>query len=273
MKAYRDGNGKIRTFRPLENGKRLCRTSERMCLPTFDPNEFVKCLDEYLKIEERWIPKEPSTLYIRPTVISLDNKLGVQAPSHTMLFITSSPSGPYFKEGLKPVKLKIETEATRAWPGGTGDVKVGANYIQGIDKAKQAAAEGFNQVIWLNGKYITEAGACNLYVYWVNKNGEKELVTPMLDGTILPGITRKSILEIMKDDKRFTTCEKKISVNDLLAAFKENRLIEMFMCGTAVVVGPIGSVQHKKTTIIPAKPEGELALEIYKKLQDIQVVL
>lgn len=270
MKAYRDGNGKIRTFRPLENAKRLCRTSERICLPTFDPEEFVKCLDEYLKIEERWIPDEPSTLYIRPTVISLDNKLGVQAPTHSMLFITSSPSGPYFKDGLKPVKLKIETEAVRAWPGGTGDIKAGANYIMGIDRAKLAAKEGFNQVIWLNGKYITEAGACNLYIYWVNKQGQKELVTPALDGTILPGITRKSILELMQDNTRFKCVEKKISVNDLTAAFKEKRLIEMFMCGTAVVVGPIGSVEYKKTTIVPQKPDGELSLEIYKKLQDIQ---
>eukprot|EP00826_Nyctotherus_ovalis_P035397 TRINITY_DN3039_c0_g2_i7.p2 TRINITY_DN3039_c0_g2~~TRINITY_DN3039_c0_g2_i7.p2 ORF type:complete len:306 (+),score=102.91 TRINITY_DN3039_c0_g2_i7:1432-2349(+) len=270
MKAYRDSKGKIRTFRPEENGKRLCRTSERICLPTFDPNEFVKCLDEFLKVDEQCVPEEPSTLYLRPTVISLDNKLGLQTPNHSMLFVTASPSGPYFKGGLKPVKLKIETEAIRAWPGGTGDVKVGANYIMGIDHAKAAAKEGFNQVIWLNDKYITEAGACNLYIYWINKQGKKELVTPMLDGTILPGITRKSILELTKDDNRFTVCEKKVTVNDLMTAFKEKRLIEMFMCGTAVVVGPIGAVAYKKTMIVPEKPDGELSLEIYKKLQDIQ---
>ena len=193
MKAYRDGNNKVRTFRPEKNAIRLNKTGERMCFPGFDPQEFVKCLDEYLKIEEKWIPKEPSTLYIRPTIISMTNKLGVHPPDKSMLFITASPSGPYFKAGFKPITLKIETEAVRAWPGGTGDVKAGANYIQGISQAKKAEKEGFSQVIWLNKNYITEAGACNLYIYWINKNNQKELVTPMLDGTILPGITRQSI--------------------------------------------------------------------------------
>lgn len=271
MKAYRDVNGKIRTFRPEENAKRLNTTSQRLCMPTYDPKEFVKCLDEYLKVEERWVPNEPSTLYLRPTVISLTNKLGLQTPDHTLLFVTASPSGPYFKGGLTPVSLKIETEAVRAWPGGTGDAKVGANYIMGISHARNATKEGYNQVIWLNGKYLSEAGACNIYIYWINKQGKKELATPMLDGTILPGITRKSILELTKDDQRFISCEKKISVDDLVSAFKEKRLIEMFMCGTAVVVGPIGSVTYKKTKIVPLKPEGELSLELYKKLQDIQV--
>eukprot|EP00826_Nyctotherus_ovalis_P035392 TRINITY_DN3039_c0_g1_i2.p1 TRINITY_DN3039_c0_g1~~TRINITY_DN3039_c0_g1_i2.p1 ORF type:complete len:290 (-),score=91.89 TRINITY_DN3039_c0_g1_i2:232-1101(-) len=224
MKAYRDPNGKIRTFRPEKNAARLNETSKRICFPTFDPNEFVKCLDEFLRIEEPWVPEEPSTLYIRPTIMSLTDVLGVHPPNKTMLFVTASPSEIYFKNGLNPIKVKIETEATRAWPGGTGDVKVGANYIMGITQTKAAAKEGIDQLVWLNKDRITEAGACNLYVYWINKDNQKELVTPMLDGTLLPGITRQSILDLTKDDKRFTSCEKKVTVKELVKAHKEKRV-------------------------------------------------
>lgn len=224
MKAYRDSNNKIRTFRPEKNAARLNETSRRICFPTFDPNEFVKCLDEFLRIEESWVPQEPSTLYIRPTIMSFTNVLGVSPPNKTMLFVTASPSEVYFKNSLSPIKLKIETEATRAWPGGTGDIKVGANYIMGITQTKAAAKEGIDQLVWLNKDRITEAGACNLYVYWMNKDNHKELVTPMLDGTLLPGITRQSVLDLTKDDPRFTTCEKKVTVRELVKAHKEKRV-------------------------------------------------
>jgi len=271
MKAYRDANGKIRTFRPERNALRLARTSEEICFPTFDSTEFVKCLDELLRIDERWIPDAPSSLYIRPTIVSKTNKLGVHPPTETMLFVGSSPSGPYFKGGMKPISLKIESEGVRAWPGGTGHVKAAANYTVGIKYVKAAMDQGYGQVIWLNGKNITEAGACNIFVYWKNKQNELELATPVLDGTILPGITRDSILNLAREDKRFKVAEKKISVTDLVKAAKEKRLIEMFMCGTAVVVGPIKSVAYKNDTIAPLKPDGELCHEIYKRLTDIQV--
>ncbi len=270
MKAYRGADGKIRTFRPERNAIRLNRTSEEICFPTFDPQEFVKCLDEFLKVDERWVPEPPSTLYIRPTIVSMTNKLGVHPPHETMLFVTASPSGPYFKAGMKPVKLKIEPNGVRAWPGGTGHVKAGANYTVGIKYVKAAMEQGYDQVIWLNGKSITEAGACNIFVYWINKQNERELVTPMLDGTILPGITRDSILELGRQDTRFKTSEKKITVTDLLKASREKRLLEMFICGTAVVVGPVKSVTYKDEVIAPLKPEGELSVEMYNKLQDIQ---
>jgi len=224
MKAYRDANGKIRTFRPEMNAKRLVRTGQEICFPSFEPEEFVKCVDELLRIDEKWVPEAPSSLYLRPTIVSMTNKLGVHPPHETMLFVASSPSGPYFKSGLKPVKLKVEGTGVRAWPGGTGHVKAGANYTMGIKYVKSALDAGYDQVIWLNGKNITEAGACNIFVYWINKNNEKELVTPMLDGTILPGITRDSVLQMGKEDKRFITCEKKISVTDLVKAHKEKRV-------------------------------------------------
>ncbi len=271
MKAYRDADNKIRTFRPDMNAKRLNRTSAELCFPNFDPEEFVKCVDELLRVDERWIPQPPSTLYIRPTIVSMTNKLGVHPPHETLLYVTSSPSGPYFKSGFKPTHMKVESQGVRAWPGGTGHVKVGANYCQGIKYVKSAFAAGYDQVVWLNGKTIAEAGACNIFIYWVNKQGQKELVTPMLDGTILPGITRDSILQLAREDKSFITSEKKIPINDLVKAHKEGRLLEMFMCGTAVVVGPIGSVTYKDHKIVPKKPDGELSVALYKRLQDIQV--
>ena len=273
MKAYRDDNGKIRTFRPERNAIRLNWTSEEICFPSFDPSEFVKCLDDLIRVDERWVPEPPSTLYIRPTIVSMTNKLGVHPPHDTMLFVASSPSGPYFKSGMKPVKLRIESTGVRAWPGGTGHVKAGANYTVGIKYVKAATEAGFDQVIWLNDKHITEAGACNIYVYWINKKNERELVTPMLDGTILPGITRDSILQLAKEDTRFKTVEKKISVTDLVKASREKRLIEMFICGTAVVIGPVKSVDYKGEQISPLKPDGELSIELYNKLQGIQVIL
>lgn len=272
MKAYRDANGKIRTFRPEMNAKRLNRTGSELCFPSFEPEEFVKCLDELLKIDEKWIPEPPSTLYIRPTIVSMTNKLGVHPPHETLLYVTSSPSGPYFKGGFKPTNMKVESVGVRAWPGGTGHIKAGANYCMGIKYVRDAFAAGYDQVVWLNGKNITEAGACNIFIYWVNKQGQKELVTPMLDGTILPGITRDSVLQLAREDKRFITSEKKIPVGDVVKAHKEGRLIEIFMCGTAVVIGPIGSITYKNNKIVPQKPNGELSIELYKKLQDIQVL-
>jgi branched-chain amino acid aminotransferase len=271
MKAYRDAAGKVRTFRPDMNAKRLVRTSEEICFPSFNPEEFVKCVDELVALDESWVPNSPSSLYLRPTIISLTNKLGVHPPHETELFVVGSPSGSYFKGGSKPTRLKVESIGVRAWPGGTGHVKAGANYTVGIKYVRAAFDAGFDQVVWLNGNNITEAGACNLFVYWINKKNERELVTPMLDGTILPGITRDSVLHLAREDKRFITNEKKISINDLVKAHKEKRIIEMFMCGTAVVVGPIGSVTYKDMEIIPQKPEGELSQELYKKLVDIQV--
>eukprot|EP01022_Parablepharisma_sp_SALTPOND_P017063 TRINITY_DN2648_c0_g1_i1.p1 TRINITY_DN2648_c0_g1~~TRINITY_DN2648_c0_g1_i1.p1 ORF type:complete len:464 (+),score=16.80 TRINITY_DN2648_c0_g1_i1:190-1392(+) len=226
MKAYRDPKGNIRTFRPLKNAERLVRTSKELCFPTFHPEEFVKCLDELLRIDERWVPSYPDTLYIRPTIISMTNKLGIAPPSSTMLFVVTSPSTAYFKTDAKPLSLFVETRGVRAWPGGCGDAKVGANYAIGIKYVKEALDKGYNQVLWLTGKNISEVGATNFFLYWINKNGEKELVTPKLDGTILPGITRQSILELAGEDKRFITSEKPINIKDVVKAAKEKRVFQ-----------------------------------------------
>lgn len=224
MKAYKDAKGNTRTFRPLMNAERLNRTSAELTFPTFDPNEFVKCLDTLLKIDARWVPSYPLSLYVRPSVISMTNKLGVKSPSDTMLFIISSPSGPYFKTSVRPIRLHVETKAARTWPGGSGEKKIGANYIMGHKIVEQSIKKGYDQVLWLNGKYISEMGGCNFFIYWTNAKGEKELVTPYLDGTLLPGITRDSILSLMKTDKRFITSERPIEIPEVIRASKEKRV-------------------------------------------------
>ncbi len=224
MKAFRDPDGKIRVFRPLNHAERFVRTSKELCFPTFEPEEFVKCLDELLKVDEKWVPSAPDSLYIRPVVMSTTNKLGVAPAKSTMLFVICSPSARYFGTTIKPLKLWVETQGVRAWPGGSGEAKVGANYVIGLKHLKAALENGYNQALWLTGKNISEAGSTNFFLYWINKRGQKELATPKLDGTILPGITRQSILELAKEDRRFVTVEKIIPISEVAKAAKEKRV-------------------------------------------------
>ena len=154
----------------------------------------------------------------------MTNELGIAPPKSTMLFVTTSPSGAYFKDGSKSLSLFIETRGVRAWPGGSGNAKVGANYAVGIKFVQEALQKGYDQVLWLNGNNISEVGGCNFFMLWINKKGEKELATPRLDGTILPGITRDSILELSRNDKRFVVSEKPLPMRDVLKAAKDKRV-------------------------------------------------
>lgn len=234
LRIYRDAKGHIRTFRADRNAERLNNTSKALCFPTFDVSEFLKCFEELIKIDKDWVPERPSNIYVRPTIISMENRLGVHPPNATKLFVVMSPSGSYFAGGVKPQRLKVETQGVRAWPGGTGNVKVGANYAIGINYVHDAISKGFGQVIWLNGKYISEVGAANVFVHWINKKGEKELVTPKLDGTILPGITRDSVLQLAREDKSLKVQEKLLSISELVKASSEKRVrqsgIPIFSC-------------------------------------------
>ena len=225
MKAYRDPQNRIRTFRPDANAERMVKTSLELCHPAFDPAELVKCIDSWLRLEERWVPARPCTLYIRPTLCSLSPTIGIEPPTHTRIFVVGTPSGPYFPPHLKSVKLRVETYGARAAPGGTGHIKAAANYCVGIKYVAAAGAAGFQQVIWLNGKNITEAGASNIYFYIYNKQNQKELVTPALDGTILPGVTRRSVLELAKGDPRYIVSERAFPVTELLRLHKEKKAI------------------------------------------------
>jgi branched-chain amino acid aminotransferase len=213
MKAYKDTMGKLRMFRPDMNMDRLLKSSKRLAFPDFDQAEVLECIKQLLKVDQKWIPSERGySLYIRPTIIATQESLGVGASNRVLLFVICSPVGPYYRSGFAAVSLRATHEYTRAWPGGTGDSKLGANYAPGILPQIEAAKAGYAQNLWLFGPdhHITEAygfkinidllvrGTMNFFVYLIDDQGEKELVTPPLDGSILPGVTRDSMLALAR---------------------------------------------------------------------------
>ncbi|XP_049648681.1 LOW QUALITY PROTEIN: branched-chain-amino-acid aminotransferase, mitochondrial-like [Accipiter gentilis] len=203
MKAFRGSDDKIRLFRPELNMERMERSAERVCLPAFDRSELLECIRALLRLEQEWVPRSDSaSLYIRPTFIGTEPSLGVAPPGRALLFVILCPVGPYFPGGhFSPVGLLADPTYTRAWPGGAGHCKLGGNYGPTIALQRAAQAQGCQQVLWLHGpeRLLTEVGTMNLFVFWHREDGEPELVTPPLDGLILPGVTRRSLLELARE--------------------------------------------------------------------------
>ncbi|KAG0015345.1 branched-chain-amino-acid aminotransferase [Podila clonocystis] len=280
MKAYKDKDGKTRLFRPDMNMKRFNRSANRIALPSFEQDELVKCIGEFLKVDDRWIPKGRGySLYLRPTMIGTQESLGVGASNKAMIFVIASPVGPYFPSGFAAVNLLATSDKVRAWPGGTGDAKVGGNYAPCIKPQLDANKEGFQQNLWLFGAdhQVTEVGTMNCFVYWKNEKGETELVTPELDGSILPGVTRDSILSLARQWGEFKVSERKFTMKDLVKADKEGRIIEMFGAGTACIVCPIKKIHYEGHDInVPLDPTdktsqaGKLTKRINDAIMDIQ---
>jgi len=269
MKAYRDPNGEIRLFRPEENFKRMNRSCERMCIPELNVEDCVEAVKALVNVEKDWVPTEKDTsLYIRPFIIATDNHIGVHA-SHTYLFaIIVCPVGSYYPEGLAPVKIMIEEEDVRAVRGGTGFTKCGGNYAASLRAGDRAEKLGYSQVLWLDGverKYIEEVGAMNV-LFKING----EIVTPELSGSILPGITRKSCLELLRS-WGYTVTERKISVDELITAARDGSLEEAFGSGTAAVVSPIGELYYQGEHFTVSGGEiGPVAQKLYDQLTGIQ---
>jgi len=280
MKAYKDLNGKIRLFRPEMNMDRFLRSCERLLLPGFDKAELLKCIKEFVKTEGRWIPSERGySLYIRPTAIATQESLGVGASSRSKIFVIASPVGPYYKTGFSAVSLFASKDYVRAWPGGTGDAKIGGNYAPGVLPQIEVAKLGYQQILWLFGPEhnVTEVGTMNFFMLWKNENGEKELVTPPLDGTILPGVTRDSILALVKEWGEFKVSEKPVNMSEIVKASDENRIIEMFGAGTAAIVSPIKKIHFDgKDILIPLDPSdpdsqaGPLTLKLANYIMGVQ---
>jgi len=202
MKAYVDDNSDVRLFRPDKNMERMNTSCERLFLPNFDGEELTECIKELIKVDRSWIPEgEGYSLYIRPTAISTHPYLGVTKPENAKVFVILSPVGPYYPSGFAPVKLFADNRNVRAWPGGIGYAKAGGNYAPTIGPQTEAAEKGYSQVLWLFGEddQVTEVGTMNMFTFWINEEGEKELVTAPLDGTILPGVTRDSILQLARE--------------------------------------------------------------------------
>lgn len=278
LKAYRDSDGKIRTFRPDKNMARMNRSAKRAALPTFDGEEFMKLVDKFLLLEERFVPTGYGySLYLRPTLIGTSIGLGVSAPTKALLYLIASPVGPYFSAGFKPVSLEATNYAVRAWPKGVGAYKLGANYVSCIEPQMEAAKRGHSQNLWLFGDegYITEGGAMNVFFAFKNADGSKELVTPPLDGMILPGVTRDSTLELTRTklSDEWTVSERKLTMNEVKERAHKGELIEAFGTGTAAIVSPIDNIEFEGEHIkvpVDAGASGELALKINNWIQDIQ---
>ncbi|XP_053824347.1 branched-chain-amino-acid aminotransferase, mitochondrial isoform X1 [Vidua chalybeata] len=201
LKAFRGDDDKIRLFRPELNMERMQRSARRVCLPEFDGRELLECIRALVRLEGRWVPRDPrSSLYIRPALIGTEPALGVAPPGRALLFVLLCPVGPYFPSGFGPVRLLADPRHARAWPGGAGHCKLGGNYGPCLELQEAARARGCHQVLWLHGpeRHLTEVGTMNLFVFWERPDGGLELVTPPLDGLILPGVTRQSLLELAR---------------------------------------------------------------------------
>ena len=269
LKAYKGKDGKTRLFRPDMNAKRTNDTNKRLCIPELPIELFVEACKAVVKGDEDWIPTAPGTsLYIRPFIIATDEFLGV-APSSTYLFIIIlSPSGAYYASGLAPVGIWIEDDYVRAVKGGMGFAKTGGNYAASLAAQVKAHDEGYSQVLWLDGverKYIEEVGAMNIFFKIDGK-----IVTPMLNGSILPGITRNSVIEVCKS-WGYEVEERRISVEELLEAQKSGKLEECFGTGTAAVISPVGKLRYKDDVmLINNNTIGEVSQKLYDTITGIQ---
>ncbi len=269
LKAYRRADGKVQLFRPIENIRRMNNSAQRMCLPTIPEDLAMQVLTEFVKVEQDWTPSaEGTSLYLRPFMFGNDETLGVHAVHNATYAIIASPVGSYYKEGINPVKIMIESEDVRAVRGGTGEAKCGGNYAASNRAGERAEQKGYAQVLWLDGvhrKYIEEVGAMNVMFKIAG-----EVVTPMLSGSILPGITRKSCIEVLRS-KGYKVSERLISVDELAEAMENGTLEEAWGCGTAAVVSPIGELcyQDKKYTVNNGEI-GQVTQLLYDTLTGIQ---
>lgn len=269
MKAYRTAEGKIQLFRPQENFKRLNSSCERLVIPQLDEKFLLDSLKKLIDVEKDWVPHEKDTsLYIRPFIISNQPVLGVHPSQEYVYCVILSPSGAYYKGGLNPVKIFVETKYVRAVKGGMGMAKTGGNYAASLVAQEEAEKEGYSQVLWLDGverKYIEEVGAMNVFF----KIGD-EIVTPELSGSILPGITRKSVIEVLRS-WGMNVSERRLSVDELMKAAKDGTLEEAWGTGTAAVISPIGELKCDDTVaVINQNKIGSVSQKLYDTLTDLQ---
>ena len=269
LKAYRVESGNIQLFRPQENLKRLNRSCRRLCIPEVDEVFVLDAMKHLIEIEKGWVPSAPETsLYIRPTIIAMDPFLGVRASYTYRFFIILSPVGAYYPEGFNPVKILVTSDYVRAVRGGVGEAKTPANYAASLMAGEDAHDAGYTQVLWLDGveqKYLEEVGSMNIFFVI-----DDEIITPELNGSILPGITRMSVIELAKHWNEKVS-ERKISIDELIRAHASGSLKEVFGAGTAAVISPVGQIKFNEQVItINDNQTGPVAKKYYKAITDIQ---
>jgi len=269
LKAFRRADGAIALFRPKDNVARFNRSAKRMCMPEVDEQFFLDALLELIRLEADWVPRSAGTsLYIRPTMIASEPMLGVRPADQYLCYIILSPVGAYYKGGIAPVKIWISDHYVRAAHGGTGEAKTGGNYAASLMAAKEAAENGYDQVLWLDArekKYVEEVGSMNMLFLYDGK-----IVTSPLNGTVLDGITRRSVLQLLVD-RGYQIEERALSIDEVMEGAENGRLAEAFGTGTAVVISPVGSFCYKDRCVQLGNGQpGELTMKIYKELTDIQ---
>lgn len=269
LKAYRRGDGQIQLFRPDCNGQRLQDTHTRLCIPTIPVEDFVQAVKTLVDVEREWVPSaDGASLYIRPFTIATMPQLGVHASSSYMFVIICSPSGAYYAEGINPVKIYVESQYVRACPGGTGAIKCGGNYAASIAAGEKAEKLGYSQVLWLDGverRYVEEVGSMNIFF-----KIDGEIYTAACSGTVLPGVTRRSCIELLKS-WGYTVHEGKLAIDDVMKAADAGTLEEVFGTGTAAVVSPVKQLDYEdKSAKIGDGKIGPLTQRLYDELTGIQ---
>ena len=269
MKAYKNAEGKITMFRPRDNILRMNRSAKRLCMAELPVDEVLEAIFELVRIEKDWIPTDPGTsLYIRPTMIANENFLGVHPSKKYIFFVILSPVGSYYANGLQPTKIYVEDVFNRAALGGTGECKCGGNYASSLMAAEVAKKKGYDQVLWMDAKekkYVGEVGSMNMFFVLDGK-----VVTPWLDGTILPGITRDSAIKVLKK-AGYVVEERAVSIDELEDDYKNGKLDEAFGTGTAAVISPVGTIGYKNDIMtINNGKMGKITAWLYDTLTGIQ---
>jgi branched-chain amino acid aminotransferase len=269
LKAYRGGDGRVFLFRPLDNLHRMNRSAARMCMPAIDPEDTLDALKRLVRLDADWVPRsQGASLYIRPTMIATEAGLGVRPAASYLFFIILSPVGAYYPEGFNPVKIFVSDKYVRAVRGGVGDVKTAGNYAASIMAAVEAKEHGYTQVLWLDAierRYIEEIGTSNIFFLF-----EDTLVTPPLSGSILPGITRESVITMARDWD-IAVEERPIAIDEVLSAIGSGRLREIFATGTAAVISPVGALCYKgREHVVNGGETGALASRLFDALQGLQ---
>lgn len=270
LKAYRRPDGGINLFRPDQNVRRFNRSAERLVMPTVDEAFHIEAIRQLVEIDQSWVPDQASSsLYIRPAMIATTPKLGLGAATSYLHFIMAGPVGPYFKEGFNPVSVYVSDSFRRAVKGGVGEAKTGGNYAASLFMSEQAAKEGFTQVLWLDaleGRYVEEVGAMNICFV----HGGRRIVTPELSGSILAGVTRDSVLQLAPT-LGFEVAEERLAIDDIMAKIESGEITEVFGCGTAAVISPVGRLRYRGADkTINGMEAGPVARRLYEELTAIQ---
>lgn len=270
LKCYRRADGGLQLFRPRDNFARLNASAERLCMPQVDVEEMLDHLKQLVRVEDEWVPSiHGSSLYVRPTMFATEPHLGVRPAREYILFMIVTPVGAYYTEGFKPIKIYVQDKYVRAVRGGVGNIKAAGNYAASLYAAEEAKKKGFTQILWLDAvelKYIEEVGTSNMFFVI---NGE--LVTPPLSGSILPGVTRATVLDLARAWGGYKISERPITIDEVIASAKDGSLTEAFGTGTAVVISPVSHIVFKDEEHQVADGRtGPLSQRLFDYIMDVQ---